>query len=166
LEVFSLQTFECISARRNIKSFKPDPIPRETVLELLQIASYAPNHRMTEPWEIYVLGPETREKLAHKTNFGGAPVVLAIACTPAKTQIDRDEHYAATACFIQNLMLAAWEKGIGTGWSSIAASERARQIIGIPEGYEVVGVIPMGIPSEVPTVKERTSIEQKLHDRP
>jgi nitroreductase len=161
-----MNIMECISTRRNIKSFKSDPIARETVVELLRLASFAPNHRMTEPWEIYFLGPETREKLAHKTNFGGAPIVLAIACTPAKTQIDRDEHYAAVACFIQNLMLAAWEKGIGTGWSSIAASERARQIIGIPEGYEVVGVIPMGIPAELPQLKERQPIENKLHERP
>ncbi|WP_018132578.1 nitroreductase family protein [Effusibacillus pohliae] len=161
------QTNTVISAvrgRRNIKSFKPDPIPRELLEELLEAASYAPNHRLTEPWEILVVGPATRALLNHKTNFGGAPVVLAILSKPANTQVDRDEYYAATACFIQNFMLAAWEKGIGTGWSSLGLSKHAREVLQIEPGYEVVGLIPVGYPAEVPEAKPRTAIGQKIRE--
>ncbi|BCJ85245.1 nitroreductase family protein [Effusibacillus dendaii] len=153
---------ETIRTRRTIKTFKPDPVARELLQELLNAASWAPNHRMTEPWQVLFVGPETRAKLHHKTDFGGAPVLLAILCEPGKTEIDQEEHYAAVACFITNFMLAAWEKGIGTGWSSLAASQHVRELLGVQEGTKVVGLLPVGYPAEVPSPKERTPMEQKI----
>ncbi|MFC4768769.1 nitroreductase family protein [Effusibacillus consociatus] len=161
-----MSTVSAVRTRRTIKSFKPDPIPRELLEELLEAASFAPNHRMTEPWEILVVGPSTRALLNHKTNFGGAPVVLAILSKPAKTEVDRDEYYAAVSCFILNFMLAAWEKGIGTGWSSLGLSKRAQEVLGIQPGYEVVGLIPVGFPAEVPEPKPRTPIQTKIKELP
>lgn len=162
----SVKITDVIRTRRNIKKFKSDPVSREEIKDLLETARFAPNHRMTEPWEILFIGPEIREKLNHKTNFGDAPEVLAILSTPAKTSIDRDEHYAAVACFIQNFMLAAWAKEIGTGWSSFGASPHVKELLGVEVGYEVVGMIPVGYPAEIPAIKERTPIEVKIKDLP
>lgn len=162
----SISATTAVRTRRNIKSFKPDPIDRELLEELLQAASFAPNHRMTEPWEIRFIGPATRSLLNHKTNFGDAPVVLAVLSTPAKTEVDRDEHYAAVSCFILNFMLAAWEKGIGTGWSSLGVSKHAKELLGVEPGYDVVGLIPVGYPAEVPESKPRTPIKEKIKDLP
>ncbi|ASS75664.1 nitroreductase [Tumebacillus algifaecis] len=155
-----------ILTRRTIKQFKPDPVPMENVLAWLSTAAYAPNHRMTEPWEVYVVGPSTRANLKHKNDFGGAPLLLAVASTPAKTSVDRDEHLVATACFIQNFMLAAHAEGVGTGWSSLGASPRVRELLALPQGQEIIGFLPVGYPLEVPEPKLRTPIEQKLHDLP
>ncbi|MFD2171377.1 nitroreductase family protein [Tumebacillus lipolyticus] len=157
---------DAILTRRNIKRFKPDPIAIERVVAWLELASFAPNHRLAEPWEILFIGPQTREKLQHKTDFGGAPLLLAVVATPAKTAIDRDEHVEAVACFIQNLMLAAHAEGVGTGWSSIGASPRVQELFGLLPGYEVIGVLPIGYPAEVPEPKPRTSIEQKITHLP
>lgn len=153
---------ELILSRRNIKKFKNDPISNEKVVEMLQVAAYAPNHRMHEPWEIMWIGPETRAQLNHKNDFGGAPVVLAVLSTPAATALDRDEHVEAVSCFIQNFMLLAHAEGYGTGWSSMGASARAREILGVQEGYEVIGIIPVGYAEEVPPAAPRTEINQKL----
>jgi nitroreductase len=157
---------EWVMTRRNIKQFRPDPVDRVQLLAWLEAASYAPNHRMTEPWEVLIIGPETRALLHHKTDFGGAPLVLAVLSTPAKTQIDRDEHYAAVACFLQNFMLLAHAHGVGTGWSSLGTSPKVRSLLGVGEGYEVVGLIPVGYPAEVPAPKARTPIEQKIRELP
>lgn len=153
---------EAIRTRRTIKLFKPDPIEPGVIEELLATASYAPNHRMTEPWEILVIGPSTREQLKHPKNFGGAPVVLAILAKPADNAVNRNEYYAAVSCFIMNFQLAAWEKGIGTGWSSFGISERAKEILHIQPGYEVVGLIPVGYPDEIRDAKARTPIKEKI----
>lgn len=157
---------QAILTRRNIKQFKPDPVPMERVEEWLTWASCAPNHRMAEPWEVYVIGPETRAQVKHKTDFGGAPLLLAVASTPAKTAVDRDEHIEAVACFIQNFMLAAHAEGVGTGWSSLGVSPRVRELLALPSGQEIVGFLPVGYPLEVPAVKPRTPIGQKLHQLP
>lgn len=85
----------------------------------LEAATMAPNHRMTEPWEIYFIGPETREKLNHKTHFGNAPSVFAVISKQGTIEVERDENRAATACFNQNFMLSAWSEGVVFFWSSI-----------------------------------------------
>lgn len=157
---------EAIRTRRTIKLFKPDAIEEAVLEELLTTASYAPNHRMTEPWEILVIGPSTRERLNHPKNFGGAPTVLAIVAKPADNAVNRNEYYAAVSCFIMNFQLAAWEKGIGTGWSSFGISPKAKETMHIQEGYEVVGLIPVGYPAEIPDVKPRTPIREKITHLP
>ncbi|WP_338010856.1 nitroreductase [Tumebacillus flagellatus] len=157
---------DAIMTRRNVKLFKPDPVAREKVLEWLQAAAYAPNHRMTEPWEILWIGPETRAQIPHKNNFGGAPVLLAVLSTPGSTPVDRDEHYAAVSCFLQNFMLAAHAEGVGTGWSSAGLSEKVRELLGVEPGTEVVGLIPVGYPEVTPAPKDRAPITAKLKELP
>ena len=64
-----MEIIEVITNRRIIKKFKPDPIDRDVIITWLRAASMAPNHRMTEPWEIIFVGPETRARINHKTQF-------------------------------------------------------------------------------------------------
>lgn len=156
------KVIEAIKARRNIKAFKPDTIDEKEWLSWLEAASFAPNHRMNEPWEVLVVGPETRAGLGHKTDFGGAPVVLAVLSKPAPTPLERDENVMAVSCFIQNFMLAAHEAGAGVFWSSIGASPRNREVLGVQEGYDVIGVLGVGYPAEVPEAKARTPITSKI----
>ena len=161
-----MNVHDAIVSRRNIKKFRQQSIDRDQVERWLQAAAYAPNHRMTEPWEIVWVGPETRAQVHHKNDFGGAPVVLAVLSTPAKTEVDRNEHLEAVACFIQNFMLLAHSEGVGTGWSSLGASPKVREVLGVQPGYEVVGFIPVGYPEEVPSPKPRTPIQQKIRELP
>lgn len=153
---------EVIKARRNIKSFKQDQIEMEQIHNWLQAGTMAPNHRMTEPWEVYVVGPETREMLNHKTNFFNTPVVLAILSRHGVSDAETTENAIATSCFVQNFLLAAWADGVGTFWSSIANVQRNRDILGVPEGYDVIGVFGVGYPDEIKDAKERTSIQEKI----
>ena len=159
-----MSIFDVIESRRTVKKFKGDIIERGTYTKWLEAASYAPNHRMTEPWEILIIGPETRAKLNHKTNFGGAPVVLAVISQKGDNEIVREENIAATSCFIQNFMLAAWSEGVGTFWSSIATSQVKREILQVSSDYDIVGVLAIGYPEEVPELKPRTAIESKIKE--
>lgn len=153
---------DAIKDRRNIKKFKPDIISEKDLLDWLEAASYAPNHRMTEPWEILMIGPDTRAKLNHKTNFGDAPVLLAVLSKSASTPLERDENVMAVSCFIQNFMLAAHEAGVGVFWSSIGASPQNREALGVSDSDDVVGVLGIGYPEEVPEAKPRTPISSKI----
>lgn len=134
----------------------------EQINKWLQAGSMAPNHRMTEPWEVYVVGPEARERLNHKTNFFNAPVVLAILSRHGATDVETAENAIATACFVQNFNLAAWAEGVGTFWSSMGNAQKNREILGVPEGYDVIGVFGIGYPDEIKEPKERTSIQEKI----
>jgi nitroreductase len=151
-----------ITNRRNIKKFKADKVDDDLLKSWLQSASMAPNHKMTEPWEILFIGPGNRAKLNHKTNFGNAPVVLAILSKHGSSNVERNENIAAVSCFIQNFMLMAWASGVGTFWSSIGISSIVRDTLNVPDNYDVVGILGVGFPEEVPEAKERTPIEMKI----
>lgn len=159
-----MKIIDIIKSRRTIKKFKTDPIDREMIKSWLEAAAMAPNHKMTEPWEIILIGPETRERVNHKTNFGNAPVVFAVVSKQGKTDVEREENLAATSCFIQNFMLAAWAEGVGTFWSSVGITPKNREILQVSEDYDVVGVLAIGYPEEIPEVKPRTAIENKIKE--
>jgi nitroreductase len=153
---------EAVRSRRNTKKFKPDPIDQAQLISWLEAASYAPNHRMTEPWEIVFIGSDTRAKLNHKANFGDAPILFAVLSKPAPTAFERDENVIAVSCFVQNFLLAAHEASVGVTWSSLGALPRNREILHVPEGYDVIGVFGVGYPAEDPAIKERTPMAGKM----
>lgn len=157
-----MNILEIIHSRRNIKSFKSDIVPMEQISKWLEAGTMAPNHKMTQPWEVYVVGSETREKLNHKANFFNAPIVLAVISKHGATEIETYENVLATACFVQNFNLAAWAEGVGTFWSSMGNAQKNREIMGIPDGYDVIGVFGVGYPEEINQPKERKSIQEKL----
>ncbi|MCM3567643.1 nitroreductase family protein [Neobacillus mesonae] len=157
-----MNMIDLIKSRRNIKKFKTDLVDQNIIQKWLEAASMAPNHRMTEPWEITFIGPETRKKLNHKTDFGNAPVLMAVLSRHGATQVETEENAAATACFIQNFNLAAWSEGAGTFWSSIGINGKNRELLEVPENYDLLGVFGIGYPEVVPEEKPRTAIEQKI----
>jgi nitroreductase len=161
-----MEIMDVITNRRNIKKFKTDPVDPNLVKKWLQTAAMAPNHRMTQPWEVYVIGPETRGKLNHKTNFGNAPFVIAVLSKHGKSDVETEENALATACFIQNFNLGAWAEGAGTFWSSISISAKNREILGVPDDCDVIGTLGVGIPAEIPEPKQRESIENKMKQLP
>ena len=55
-----MDTLDTIRTRRSIKQFTDRSIGRDEIERLLEAAAQAPNHRMTQPWRFYVLGPEAR----------------------------------------------------------------------------------------------------------
>ncbi|ENH98297.1 nitroreductase [Gracilibacillus halophilus YIM-C55.5] len=158
---------DLIKTRRNTKSFKPDPISMDQLYEWLEAGTLAPNHRMTEPWEVLIVGDETRQKLNHKTNFHQAPLVLAVLSKDGRHDFETKENALATACFIQNFQLAAWaEEGVCTFWSSMGSSERNRDILGVPDNYDVIGLFGVGYPVEHVEPKTRIPIQQKVKQLP
>jgi nitroreductase len=161
-----MNVVDVIKTRRNTKKFKPDPVDQDQVLSWLETASYAPNHRLVEPWEILWIGPETRAKLNHKTNFSDAPILFALLSTPASSSLDRDEHVIAVSCFAQNFLLAAHAAGLGVTWTSIGATPRSRAIMEVTEGYDVIGIFGVGYPAEDPVLKPRTPITAKMKNLP
>lgn len=161
-----MDILDIIKSRRNIKKFKTDGVPLDLIYSWLEIAKMAPNHRMTEPWEVYFVGPDTRAKLNHKTNFGNAPVLIAVLSKHGTSAIEKEENAMATACFIQNFNLAAWAGGVGTFWSSIGITAKNRGILGVPDNYELIGVLGIGYPEIIPDSKPRTSIMNKIKHLP
>ena len=174
---------EIIRSRRTIKKFKKDAIPLETIKELLDIAVWAPNHKMREPWRFIAFVEEGKQHLINilksEKEKGKFPrpmkpekleqllavpafVVVVMSVDPRPNIFEED--YAAVSACIQNLQLAAWERGIGMLWSTdqVMYNPTFHEQIGVKPGEKVVGIMRMGYPEITPRAQQRTSIEDKL----
>jgi nitroreductase len=164
---------DTIRQRRTIKQFLPQPVPRALLQELLELAVWAPNHRLTEPWRFYVLDGPARDQLgaiasqitAEKIIASGGELAVAQrkgeeAATAWRTvptllyvtalrdenpEIDL-ENYGAVCCAVQNFALAAYAAGVGTSWSSgaVAASPALHALVGAGPNEQLVGLIRVG----------------------
>jgi nitroreductase len=171
---------EAVRARRSVRQFTDRPVHRAEIEQLLDAAVQAPNHRLTQPWRFYVLGPDSRRaygavvgaRKAKKvedpaaaqavvdkvTNAHAAlPALIAVSMTLAENPEVREEDYAATMMAVQNILLTARAMGLATHLKSGAVMEdpRARAAVGVPEGERIVVLIELGEPAETPEVKPR-----------
>lgn len=172
--------------RRTVGSFRPELPPRETIVSAIEAATWAPNHRKTEPWRFHLLGPQTvrqtielncelvgRAKGAaaaesKRKSWSAVPGWLAISCALAGDALTREEDYAACCCAAQNLALALWAEGIGTKWSTgeVIRDSRFLQLLGLsPETSRVVGLFWYGYPAVTPQ-QNRRPVTEVLCDCP
>lgn len=175
-----MTTLEAIESRRSIKEFAARPVTRERLERLLEAAVQAPNHRLTQPWRFYVLGPEARRAYGAALGARKAkrvedpeaarqvvekverthvrlPAMLAVSVVLDDDPEIREEDYAATFMAIQNLSLAAVAIGLGTHLKTGAVMQdpRARDAVGVPEGERIVAIVEIGEPAATPEAKQR-----------
>jgi Nitroreductase len=180
---------DAIYNRRTARKFKPIAVPDETLFEILEAGTRAPSHGNNQPWEFLLIGPETRKQLLESyrkameagplmnpslpeerkqairnfaQNFGDAPVILAVTCIPALTDLDKYDFPMAAAAAIQNIFLAAWEKQIAGVWLSFGNTPGAQSILGIPEGGKIAGILVLGYPEMLPPAQPRINAKDKL----
>ena len=158
---------ELAAARRTHKAFGPEPVSRETLLELLAVARFAPTHHLTQPWRFRVLGPQALaalkrvagEKEAQKLERAPT-LVLATAALTGDLVMD-EEDVCATAAAIQLVLLAATERGIASYWRTPQAlrTKAGRESLGVPRGERFIGLLHFGPAEREPAPRVREPVE-------
>ena len=153
-----------IRSRRTHKAFRPGPVPRETLDELFELARWAPNHHLTNPWRFRVVGPRTLDRLKEAAGPESAPkldraptlVVCSCVLTGDPVQDVEDRNAAAVAAYI--VLLAAHARGLATYWRTPEVLRRAegRAAVGLPAEEEFVGLLHLGEPIQEQRAPERT----------
>jgi nitroreductase len=158
---------ELIRSRRTHKSFGPDPVPRELLDELLELARWAPNHHRTNPWRFRVLGPETLARLKEAAGPGEAPKLdraptLVVASAVLSGDLEQDEEdVCATAAAIYAVLLAAHARGLAGYWRTPAVlrTKEGREAVGLPDGERFLGLIHLGSSRGKPPAPERAPLD-------
>ena len=161
---------DVIRSRRTHKSFGPDPVPRDVLIELLELARWAPNHHRTCPWRFRVLGPESLARLkeaagpAEAPKLDRAPTLVLASAALSGDLIQDEEDICATACAVYAVLLGAHARGLASYWRTPRAvrTRAGREALGVPEGERVLGLVHLGLPRSAPPVPERTPVETYL----
>jgi nitroreductase len=142
---------EAIRTRRTHKVYRRDPVPREQLDELFELARWAPNHHLTNPWRFRVIGPRALAALKQAEPESAAKLDRAptlVACSVAQTGDEQQdaEDVCSGACAVYAVMLAAHARGIATYWRTpgVLRTRAGRAAAGVPDGEHVLGLLHLG----------------------
>jgi nitroreductase len=156
-----------IRTRRTHKSFHPDPIPRETLEELFDLARFAPNHHLSQPWRFRVVGPETLAKLkelggpGEAVKLDRAPTLVLVSAVVTGELVQDEEDVCATACAAYIVLLSAHARGLAGYWRSpaVVRGKPGREALGVEPGERVLGLLHLGGVHHEPPTRERDPAE-------
>jgi nitroreductase len=147
---------DAIRTRRTHKAYAPQPLDRETLDELFELASWAPNHNLTNPWRFRVIGPDALVRLKEAAGPESAPkldraptlVVVSSAQSGDPVQDEEDLLAAGAATYI--VLLAAHGRGLAGYWRTPAVlrTEAGRAAVGVPDTEHVLGLLHLGRPRQ------------------
>ncbi|HZN87388.1 MAG TPA: nitroreductase family protein [Thermoleophilaceae bacterium] len=147
-----MELADAIRTRRTHKAYAPEPVERELLDELFELARWAPNHHVTNPWRFRVLGPDSLARLkeaagaeaAAKLERAPTLVVASAAQSGDPVQDEEDVCAAAVASYI--VLLAAHDRGLAGYWRTPEVLRRpdGRAAVGVGEDEHVIGLLHLG----------------------
>jgi nitroreductase len=161
---------QAIRERRTHKQFLAEPLPREEIEDLLELARWAPNHKLTQPWRFRVVGPETLARLKEVAGpkeapkLDRAPTLVVVSAQLSGDPLTDEEDVLATGVAIYIVMLAAYARGIASYWRTPAVmrTDEGRATVGLAPEERFVGVIYLGRPCSEPPAKQRDPLDLVL----
>lgn len=169
-----------LRTRRTINDFMPQRPPEAALMQAIELATWAPNHKLTEPWRFHLLGDrsiaaivELNSRITAQTKGTSAaeikrerwskiPGWLVVTCIVGDDPVRDQENQAAVCCAIQNLLLSLWSLGIGTKWSTgeILRTAEFAEILQIdPTSERILALIWYGYPNSIPESRRRPVAE-------
>ncbi len=146
-----------IRTRRTHKAYGPEPVDRETLDELFELARWAPNHHLTNPWRFRVLGPKALQRLKDAAGPEAAPKLDRAPTLVVVSSLGDEEDRDATAAAAYIVLLAAHARGLASYWRTPAVllTPEGRAAVGVAEDEQVLGLLHLGRPRQEQRVPER-----------
>jgi nitroreductase len=153
-----------VRTRRTHKAYGSEPVDRATLDELFELATWAPNHHLTNPWRFRVLGPGALERLKGAAGeeagakLGRAPTLVAVSVVQhGQDEVADEEDLLAAGCAAYVVLLGAHARGLASYWRTPAVlrTPEGRAALGIAEGEHAIGLLHLGTPRQEPPAPER-----------
>src|SRR3954466_706405 len=154
---------EAIRTRRTHKAFAPEPVDREVLAALFELARWAPNHHLTNPWRFRVLGPGALARLKEAAGaeaapkLDRAPTLVAVSAVLSGDPVGDEEDLIAAALAAYIVLLGAHARGLAGYWRTPAVLRRpeGREALGTEPGEHLIGLLYLGTARQEQRVPER-----------
>ena len=171
---------ECITGRRSIRKFTEQPVSHELIEQIVSTASFAPSWKNTQIVRYIAVEGEKKAALAKCTSIypgngsimNQAPMVIAVTAITGRCGYERDGSFSTpkgtgwqmydAGVASEAFCLAAYEKGLGTVIMGLFDEEEASKVLQLPEGRELVALIPIGYPAEAPNAPKRKTVQELI----
>jgi nitroreductase len=143
---------EAIRTRRTHKVYGRQPVPQAMLDELFELARWAPNHNLTNPWRFRVLGPESLAQLKEAAGaeaaakLDRAPTLVVVSAVEGGDPVQDEEDYAAASVAAYIVLLAAHARGLAGYWRTPAVlrTPEGRSAVGVPAGERAIALLHLG----------------------
>ena len=161
---------DAVRGRRTHKAFGPEPVDDATLRNLFELARWAPNHHLTNPWRFRVLGPRslTALKAAADAQIPGsgskldrAPTLVAVSTLVSDDPVTREEDLCATAVAAYLVLLGAHDRGLAGYWRTPAVlrDDGGRAAIGLGADERALGLLHLGHGRQEQRVPGRAAVD-------
>jgi len=150
-----MNVMDAIKKRKSVRNYLDKPVEDEKLSAVLEAGRLAPSASNRQEWRfVIVRDPEKRRKIAEAANrqtfVGEAPaIIVACADTDGRIMMCGQPSYPIdVAIALDHMTLAAVELSLGTCWIGAFDERMVKEILGIPEEIRVIGLMPIGYPSD------------------
>jgi nitroreductase len=156
---------EIIAVRRTIRQFRPEPVRRELLEKLAEVARLAPSAANLQPLEFIVVDDEGMcaeifpclkwaAYIAPEGNPkpGQEPAAYIVTLVNSKVREKMFEYDVGAA--MENMILTALGEGVGSCWLLSIDRDKLKTILGVPDDYRIDCVLALGYPAEEPAVED------------
>jgi nitroreductase len=165
-----MEVEEAIRTRRTHKAYRSEPVDRSLLEGILDLARWAPNHNLTNPWRFRVIGPRALERLKEAAGpesaakLDRAPTLVACSCALTGDPIQDEEDLHATACAAYIVLLAGHARGLATYWRTpeVLRTPEGRAAVGILEDERFIGLLHLGTAVQEQRVPARAPADQVI----
>jgi nitroreductase len=148
-----METWDAITARRNVRRFSDRPIDEGVLDQILEAGRRAPSSRNWQPWDFVVVTDRAQLRELAKVWRGGAHVAdsaatiaLVVAATDDQRTRERAQYDLGQTTMA--MMIAAADRGVGSGHSAVEDQAKAREVLGLPEDRRAAYLIDLGYPAD------------------
>jgi nitroreductase len=160
-----MSLYDLIVSRRSIRQFKPKPVSKDLLKDFVNAGRLAPSAANRQPLEFIVVDEEDLRNqmfpclkwagyIAPEGNPKPGQEPQAYVVVLVNTRVREKGCEWDVGAAVENMILAAWENGIGSCWIISVDRERVRELLMVPEHYKVDSVLALGYPAEAPMIAE------------
>jgi nitroreductase len=150
-----METWDAITSRRNVRNFEDRPVPEEDLDRILEAGRRAPSSRNWQPWDFVVV--TDRDQLAelakvwpHGQHVADSAATIALILPRTDDARQREIAHYDLGQATMSMLIAAADRGIGTGHSAVGDQDLARRVLGLPEDRFAAYLVDLGYPADRP----------------
>lgn len=150
-----METWDAIRSRRNVRAYEDRPIPPEDLERILEAARRTPSSTNQQAWDFVVV--TERERLRELAgvwqwarHVAGSAATIALVMPASDDPDERETFHYDLGQVTMSIMLAAADRGIGSGHASVGDQDLARRILGLPADRECAWLVALGSPGDRP----------------
>jgi len=151
---------EVFEKRKSIRKFTGEPITEDQIKTIMEAAQIAPSASNMQPYKFIVIKDDETKRNFRKIAVPQRFVQKAAVIFVALGNKERDYWYKVDiGIAVQQMALQTAELGLGSCWIGAFERDKVRELLKVPDDWEIVALLPVGVPAQDPPARPRKSLD-------